>query len=453
MPTALSGALPSSSGVGGAAWLQRYTGALLNVFGAPQRVLVRGSGSRVWDADGVEYLDLLGGIAVNVLGHAHPLLTSVIASQQATLGHISNFFTSPAQVALAERLLALAGAPAGSRVFFANSGTEAVEAALKLARRAGNSADPVRPTVVALEQGFHGRTMGALSLTHKAAYREPFAPLPGGVEHIPAGDLAALRAAITDRTAALVLEPIQGEAGVLPLPAGYLREARRLTREAGALLILDEVQTGVGRTGRWFAFQHEPDLLPDAVTLAKGLGGGFPIGALITFGSVVSDLLGPGQHGSTFGGNPVATAAGLATLHVIEADDLLGNAARVGARLRAGLARVPGVTAVRGQGLLIGFDLADAPDSAPDTHPDTAPSSDPATPLAPAAVTAALEAGFVLNAPGPRTLRLAPPLLLTAEEADGFLAALPGILATARAATGTGSMPTDRLRPAQEEHP
>ncbi|WP_188668626.1 acetylornithine transaminase [Tersicoccus solisilvae] len=442
MPAELSGspASPVSGESTGAAWLERYTGSLLNVFGAPQRVLVRGSGSRVWDADGAEYLDLLGGIAVNVLGHAHPLLTSVVASQQATLGHISNFFTSPTQVALAERLLALAGAPEGSRVFFASSGTEAVEAALKLARRAGNGADPVRPTVVALEQGFHGRTMGALSLTHKAAYREPFAPLPGGVTHIPAGDLAALRAAITDQTAALVLEPIQGEAGVLPLPAGYLREARRLTREAGALLILDEVQTGVGRTGRWFAFQHEPDLMPDAVTLAKGLGGGFPIGALITVGPAVSALLGPGQHGSTFGGNPVATAAGLATLHVIESDDLLGNADRVGRHLRDGLARIPGVTEVRGQGLLIGFDL-DA-----DAHPASGAA------LAPAAVTAALAAGFIINAPGPRTLRLAPPLLLTAEEADGFLTALPGILDAARAATASSapSSGSARTEPAQE---
>lgn len=421
--------VPTAHG-GEAAWLDRYRGSLLNVFGAPQRVLVRGSGTRVWDADGKQYLDLLGGIAVNVLGHAHPLLSSVVASQQATLGHISNFFTSPAQVALAERLLELAGAPAGSRVFFANSGTEAVEAALKLARRAGNTADPVRGTVLALEQGFHGRTIGALSLTHKAAYRDPFAPLPGGVRHLPRNDVDALRDAMTDDVAALIVEPIQGEAGVHPLTPEYLAEARRLTRAAGALLIVDEVQTGVGRTGDWFAFQHEPDLMPDAVTLAKGLGGGFPIGALITIGERVSNLLGPGQHGSTFGGNPVATAAGLATLHVIESEHLLANADRVGTRLRDGLAETGGVTAVRGRGLLIGFDLdADLGDGA-----------------APAAVDAALAAGFIINAPGPRTLRLAPPLILTEAEADEFLSALPDILAAAR---NTGAA-AGRPEPAQE---
>ncbi|CEA07720.1 Acetylornithine aminotransferase [Arthrobacter saudimassiliensis] len=416
----------AGSGVGPAdeQWLDRYAGSLMGVFGTPQRVLVRGSGCTVQDADGREYLDLLGGIAVNALGHAHPALTAAVGRQLETLGHVSNFFTSPAQVALAEKLLKITGAPAGSKVFFANSGTEANEAAFKLARRNGAAAPgtdggadaaPARTRILALEGAFHGRTMGALALTAKAAYRTPFEPLPGGVDHLPFGDVDALRAAVDETVAAVILEPIQGEAGVRPLPAGYLQAAREATAAAGALLIIDEVQTGVGRTGRWFASEG---VLPDAMTLAKGLGGGFPIGALITFGERASGLLTPGQHGTTFGGNPVATAAGLAVLETIEAEHLLDHSATVGAGLRAALAAVDGVTEVRGEGLLIGFDL-DAD-------------------IAPAAVTAALDAGFIINAPGPRTLRLAPPLILTAEAAATFTAALPGILAAARAASSKG---------------
>lgn len=399
----------------GEEWLQRYSGSLLNVFGTPQRVLVRGAGCLVWDADGNEYLDLLGGIAVNALGHAHPFVTSVISSQLATLGHVSNFFTSPTQVALAERLLSLAGAGNGSKVFFTNSGTEAVEAAFKLARR---NSGPDRTRILALEGGFHGRTMGALALTSKQAYREPFEPLPGGVEHLPFGDLQALEAALDESVAAVVLEPIQGEAGVRPLSPEYLRKARELTSRVGALLILDEVQTGVGRTGRWFAHSTS-GITPDAMTLAKGLGGGFPIGALITFGSEVSDLFSPGQHGTTFGGNPVATAAALATLHALEAGDVLTNANDVGGFLRAELAVVPGITEVRGEGLLIGFDL-DGDHAA-------------------AAVQAALERGFIVNAPTPHTLRLAPPLILTRSQAQTFLDALPAILTAARTAAAPTS--------------
>ena len=400
-------------------WLQRYGSSLMGVFGTPQRVLVRGSGCTVWDADGKEYLDLLGGIAVNALGHAHPFLTSVISSQLATLGHVSNFFTSPAQVALAEKLLSLSGAPEGSKVFFANSGTEANEAAFKLARRnTGTAADGAASTngaanrtrIIAMEGAFHGRTLGALALTAKKVYRAPFEPLPGGVEHIPFGDVEALRAAVDDTVAAVFVEPIQGEAGVIPLPDGYLQAAREITTAAGALLIVDEVQTGIGRTGSWFASEG---VLPDAMTLAKGLGGGFPVGAMITFGERVSSLLSAGQHGTTFGGNPVATAASLATLHVIESTGLLAQVQNTGEHLRSALAAVPGVTGVRGAGLLIGFDLADE--------------------IAPAAVPAALEAGFIINATGPRTLRLAPPLILTTEQADSFVAALPGILAAASA--------------------
>lgn len=399
--------------------LARYTDSLLGVFGTPQRVLVRGSGVTVWDADGREYLDLLGGIAVNALGHAHPLITSVISSQLSTLGHISNFFTSPTQIGLAEKLLSLAQAPQGSKVFFTNSGTEANEAAFKLARRHGGTS---RPRIIALEHGFHGRSMGALALTYKPSYREPFEPLPGGVEWVPAGDAAALRAAVDDTVAAVIMEPIQGEAGVHGHPEGYLQAAREITREAGALLIFDEVQTGIGRTGSWFASapmtpaSPELPVLPDAMTLAKGLGGGFPIGAMLTFGDHASTLLDPGQHGTTFGGNPAATAAGLATLHAIESGDLLASVNRVSAYAEAKLAELDFVTELRAHGLLIGIDI-----SAPSGDLDAAPS------IAPAMVTAALESGFIINATGPRTLRLAPPLIITTEQMQQFIDALPEI--------------------------
>ena len=403
--------LVETTGHAGSEWLSRYSSSLMNVFGTPQRVLVRGSGCLVWDADGKEYLDLLGGIAVNALGHAHPFVTSVIASQLATLGHVSNFFTSPTQVALAEKLLELAHAPAGSKVFFSNSGTEANEAAFKLARRNTGTDGAKRTKVIALEGAFHGRTMGALALTAKEAYRAPFEPLPGGVVHIPFGDIAALEAAVDETVAAVFLEPIQGEAGVRPLPPGYLKVARDATSKAGALLILDEVQTGIGRTGKWFA-SEDAGIVPDAITLAKGLGGGFPIGALITFGEATSSLLSAGQHGTTFGGNPVATAAALATLHALESQNVLANATAVGEYLRSALAAIPGVTEVRGEGLLIGFDL-DAD-------------------VAPAVVQAALDAGFIVNSPGPHTIRLAPPLILTTAQADTFLAAFPAILQAAK---------------------
>lgn len=391
-------------------WLARYRDSLMGVFGAPQRVLVRGAGALVWDADGKEYLDLLGGIAVNALGHAHPFVTSVIASQLSTLGHVSNFFTSPTQIALAEKLLELSHAPAGSKVFFANSGTEANEAAFKLARAHGGKE---RPTILALEGGFHGRTMGALAMTAKAAYREPFEPMPAGVRHIAFNDIDALRAAMDDTVAAFVIEPIQGEAGVRPLSAEYLQAARELTREHGALLILDEVQTGIGRTGRWFA-GLETGITPDAMTLAKGLGGGFPIGAIITFGEAPSALLSAGQHGTTFGGNPVATAAALATLHVLESQDVLANVRTVSEVFATGLAEVEGVTDIRAFGLLIGFDLTGD--------------------IAAGVVAAALDAGFIINAPRPNTIRLAPPLNLTVEQARTFLDALPALIAAATAA-------------------
>jgi acetylornithine/N-succinyldiaminopimelate aminotransferase len=401
-----------------AAWTERYTHAVMDTFGPPQRVLVRGEGAYVWDADGTRYLDLLAGIAVNALGHAHPTLTAAISAQLGTLGHVSNFFGTPTQIALAERLLGLAGAPEGSRVFFTNSGAEANEAVVKMARRTG------RPRILALEGSFHGRTMGALALTSKAAYREPFEPLPGGVEFLPFGDTGALEAAMADDVAALVVEPIQGEAGVRPLPPGYLARARELTAAHGALLVLDEVQTGMGRTGTWLAFQH-PHLgggvLPDVVTLAKGLGGGFPVGAVVAYGERAATLLGRGQHGTTFGGNPVAAAAALATIGVIERDGLLAHVTEVGRRLREGIAAAghPLVAEVRGEGLLVAVELR-APESA-------------------ALAARALAAGFIVNPVTPSALRLAPPLILSADQADDVVAFLAADGRALGVSSGTSS--------------
>lgn len=402
--------------------LGEYKDHLLGVFGDPSLVLTHGSGVHVTDADGREYLDLLGGIAVNALGHAHPAWVAAVREQAGRLAHISNLFTSPQHIALAEKLLELTGVPEGSRVFFGNSGSEANEAAFKLARRHGaahpDSRGERRTRVLALDHAFHGRTMGSLALTAKEAYRAPFEPLPGGVTHIPA-TAEALERELDDTVAALIVEPIQGEAGVRPLPDGFLARARELTRAAGALLIVDEVQSGIGRTGAWLAgtAQLPAGQFPDAITLAKGLGGGFPVGAMITVGPEVSAVLTAGQHGTTFGGNPLAMAAALATLEVIEDQDLLGHAAAVGEHAASALEALEDVAAVRQQGLLIGVDLAqETPDEA----------------VAPAVVGAARAAGFILNATGPATLRLAPPLIITAAEIDTFVAALPDIVATAR---------------------
>ncbi|GAA3626720.1 acetylornithine transaminase [Kineosporia mesophila] len=395
------------TGQGSAQWMERYARSVMGVFGTPQRVLVRGEGAYVWDADGRRYLDLLGGIAVNALGHAHPFLVSAVTAQLATLGHVSNFFANPLQIALAERILELAQAPEGSTVFFSNSGTEANEAAFKLTRRTG------RTKVVAAQGAFHGRSLGALAMTWKPAYREPFEPLPAGVVHVPWGDVDALAAAVDDETAAVVLEPVQGEAGVRPAPAGYLAAARRLTRAHGALLVLDEVQSGVGRTGAWFAHQLAElnggeDVTPDVMTLAKGLGGGIPVGATVVYGTANTHLLNPGQHGTTFGGNPVACAAGLATLHVIERDGLLANAVTVGQRIEDGVVGHPLVSGVRGFGLLRAIQLTQ--------------------PVAATVASALLDAGFIVNPVAPDAIRLAPPLILTADQADSFTAALPAAL-------------------------
>ena len=385
---------------------ERYSGAVMNTFGPPVLALARGKGAHVWDADGKEYVDLLAGIAVNALGHAHPAIVEAVTTQLSTLGHVSNFFATEPQVALAERLLALLGWSDG-RVFFSNSGTEANEAALKLTRRTG------RTRLVAAEGSFHGRTMGALALTSKAAYREPFEPLPGEVTFVPYDDLAALEAAVDDTVAAVVLEPMQGEAGVVVPSPGYLAAAQRIAHEAGALFWLDEVQTGIGRTGAWFAHELVAGVHPDVVTLAKGLGGGLPIGATVARGGAAT-LLQPGNHGTTFGGNPVACAAALAVVDTIEADGLLAAVLPPGAHPPQQLTEQTGVVEVTGAGLMRGAELDG--------------------PYAAQAVAAARDAGFILNATGPSRLRFVPPLVITSEDLDALGAALPAILDTARAA-------------------
>lgn len=388
-----------------AAWLERYESAYMHNFGTPKRVLVRGEGCRVWDADGREYLDLLAGIAVNSLGHAHPDMVAAISDQVATLTHISNLYTSPWQVELSERLDAIVttnSPDTPARVFLCNSGSEANDTGFKLTRRSGRS------RIVAMEGSFHGRTVGAVSLTAKAAYREPFEPLPGEVVFIPFGDEDALAAAVDDRTAAVVLETIQGESGVVPAPEGYLQAARRITAEHGALLWIDEVQTGIGRTGSWLSYLGA-GITPDVVTLAKGLGGGVPVGACVATGPAV-DLLGPGSHGSTFGGNPLASRAGLTVLEVIERDGLLAQATATGEYLAERVMALghADVVEVTGTGLLRGIVLA--------------------RDIAPAVNDRALEAGFLINAPRPDRLRVAPPLIVTRAEIDTFVSALPSLL-------------------------
>ncbi|SFC80215.1 acetylornithine aminotransferase [Nocardioides terrae] len=381
---------------------QRYQGALMNTFGPPKLVLARGQGAHVWDEDGREYVDLLGGIAVNALGHAHPAIVEAVSTQLQTLGHISNFFASAPQIELAEKLISLVapGATEDAKVFFANSGTEANEAALKLTRRTG------RTHVVAMDGSFHGRTMGSLALTSKEAYRAPFEPLPGEVTFVPYGDVDALTAAVTDATAAVLIEPLQGEAGVVAPPEGFLAAARAIADEHGALLWFDEIQSGMGRTGHWLA-SHSAGVTPDIVTLAKGLGGGIPIGACIGLGRAAT-LFEPGNHGTTFGGNPVACAAALAVVRTIEDENLLEHVTVLGHKLRDGLAADPRVAEVTGEGLLIGVVLTE----------------DRAAEVA----AAALRAGFIVNNATPRRVRLAPPLVLTPDDAQAFLSAWPAIL-------------------------
>ena len=374
----------------------RWQEAMMDNYGTPPLGLVKGSGAVLTAEDGREFVDLLGGIAVNALGHAHPAVVDAVSQQIATLGHVSNLFIAEPPVALAELLLALAGRP--GRVLFSNSGAEANEAAFKLSRLTG------RTHVVATQGGFHGRTMGALALTGQPAKADPFRPLPGEVTHIPYGDADALRAAVTTATAMVILEPIQGENGVVVPPPGYLAAAREICTATGALLVLDEVQTGIGRTGHWFAHQAD-GVEPDIITLAKGLGGGLPIGACLAFGPA-ADLFTPGSHGTTFGGNPVCCAAALAVIRTIAGDGLLDHVKRVGEQLRRGVEAL-GLT-VRGSGLLLGIEL-DGPESA-------------------RLAGALRDKGFLVNPVQPAVIRLAPPLILSAEQADAFLTALKEVL-------------------------
>ena len=372
----------------------RFREAMFSYAPTPLAVLVRGEGARVWDDTGREYLDFLAGIAVNALGHAHPAFVEAVSRQAATIAHVSNYFASEPQLELAERLKRLTG---GDAVFFGNSGTEVIEAAIKVARRTG------RPRILALEKSFHGRSTGSLAITGKPALRAPFDPLLPGPEFLPS-TIDALEAAMGPDVAALVVEPIKGEAGVLDLPEGYLAAARELTARHGALLVLDEIQTGAGRTGDWFAFQRDlpAGRTPDLLALAKGIGGGFPIGALVAFGGA-ADILKPGDHGTTFGGNPLATATANAVLGEIERAGLVENARVLGGRMRAGLLALghPAITEVSGRGLLLGVGL---------TGPHAA-----------AVATRALELGLIVNAAAEDRIRLAPPLTIDAHDVDRFL--------------------------------
>ena len=390
----------------------RFEAALMGTYGVPPLALVRGEGCRVWDADGRQYTDLIAGIAVSSLGHAHPAVTEAVTRQVHAIAHTSNLFLHEGEIALAERLLALLAAD--GRVFFTNSGTEANEAALKLVRR---HQGPSRPVIVAADGGFHGRTMGSLALTGKESIRQPFGPFGVEVRFVPYGDAAALAGAVGPDCAAVFIEPCQGEAGVVPAPAGYLSAARQACDAAGALLVIDEIQSGIGRTGAWFAHQAD-GVMPDVLTLAKGLGGGLPIGACIGLGAA-GQALRKGDHGSTFGGNPVACAAALAVLATIESDGLLAQAAAVGGQLAAGLAGPvhPLLSGVRGRGLWLAALLA--------------------RPAAAAVEAACRQAGFLVNAVQPDAIRLAPPLILQAGQAQEFLAAWPAILdQAAEAAVG-----------------
>jgi acetylornithine/N-succinyldiaminopimelate aminotransferase len=385
----------------------RWEAVMMNNYGTPPVALASGDGAVVTDVDGKTYLDLLGGIAVNVLGHRHPAVIEAVTHQMSTLGHTSNLYATEPGIALAEELVALLGADAQTRVFFCNSGTEANELAFKLSRLTG------RTKLVAANEAFHGRTMGSLALTGQPAKQAPFEPLPGHVTHVPYGQVDALAAVVDDDTAAVFLEPIMGESGVVVPPEGYLAAARDITARHGALLVLDEVQTGMGRTGAFFAHQHD-GITPDVVTLAKGLGGGLPIGACLAVGPA-AELLTPGLHGSTFGGNPVCTAAALAVLRVLADEDLMRHAEVLGKSVRHGIESLghPLIDHARGRGLLWGMVLT-AP-RAKDTE------------------AAARDVGFLVNAAAPDVIRLAPPLIITETQIDSFIAALPGILDTAGA--------------------
>ena len=373
--------------------MKRWQKALQDNYGTPTIELVSGKGSLVKDSNGNTYLDFLAGIATNVLGHAHPAIVKSVTKQISTLGHVSNFYAHPNVLELAEKLQKLTG-DRSARVFFCNSGAEANEAALKLSRKTG------KYKVVATQEAFHGRTMGALSLTGQPSKRNPFKPLIKGIKHVPFGDSAAMKRAITKKTAMVIVEPIMGEAGVIVPPRDYLKNLRKYCDDNGALLVFDCVQTGMGRTGDWFGYEYS-GVKPDVITLAKGLGGGLPLGAMIALGSA-SKLFVAGDHGSTFGGNPVATAAALAVISAIEKEKILSHVDEVGEFLLAELALIPGVTEVRGAGLLIGLTLN--------------------APVAKALTKKCQELGALINAPGDSTIRIAPALNVSMKQAQKFVA-------------------------------
>ncbi|TFD88224.1 acetylornithine transaminase [Cryobacterium serini] len=377
-------------------WQDRFADSMMRTFSPPLAMLVRGEGCYVWDEKGTKYLDFLAGIAVNSLGHAHPEVVAAVTKQIGTISHVSNYFATPPQIELAERLKRLTGAGDTGRVYFCNSGAEANEAAFKLARLNNKGH---RSRIISLHDSFHGRTMGALALSGKPHMREAFEPVPGGVEHIDS-TVKALEATIDNTVAALFLEPVKGEAGVIDLPEGFLKRARELCTEHGVLLILDEIQTGIARTGAWFAYNHA-DILPDAVTIAKGMGGGIPIGALVTFGWA-SELFRRGQHGSTFAGNPLVTATANAVLGVIERDNLAANAARRGQQLREIILgfNSPLIDEVRGRGLLLGIGLTE--------------------PVALKLGASALAQGLIINAANETSIRVAPPLIVGDTELADF---------------------------------
>lgn len=383
--------------------IKRWNNSLQNNYGAPAIALVKGKGIVVTDADGNQYLDFLGGIATNILGHAHPAIVKAVTKQVATLSHVSNFYIHPNAVELAEKLAAMTG-DKSARVFFCQSGAEANEAALKLSRRTG------KVRIVAAQGAFHGRTMGALSMTGQPAKREPFLPLVKGVKHVPYGDIEAMRKAVTKKTAMVIIEPIMGEAGVIVPPADYLVQLRALCDAKGALLVIDAVQTGMGRTGDWFGYEYS-GITPDVITLAKGLGGGLPLGAMIALGKA-AELFQPGDHGSTFGGNPVTTAAGLAAIKFIESQKILKKVEAQGNYLIQELALIPGVTEVRGAGLLLGIEL------------ETLKAADIAT--------AMREAGVLVNAANATTIRIAPALIVTDAQIKKFVATFRKVISDAK---------------------
>ncbi len=374
-----------------------------NNYGKPSITLVKGTGILVTDADGETYMDFLGGIATSILGHAHPSIVKAVTKQVSTLSHVSNFYAHPNAIALAEKLTKMTG-DKNAKVFFCQSGAEANEAALKLSRRTG------KVRVVAAQGAFHGRTMGALSLTGQPSKREPFLPLIKGVKHVPYGDIDAMRKAVSKKTAMVIIEPIMGEAGVIVPPQDYLHQLRQICDKNGALLVIDAVQTGMGRTGDWFGYEYS-GIKPDVITLAKGLGGGLPLGAMIALGKA-ADLFQPGDHGSTFGGNPVTTAAGLAAIDFIEAKGILSKVERQGAHLIQEIALIPGVKEVRGAGLLLGIEL------------ESLKASDVSD--------AMRDAGVLVNAANPTTIRIAPALIVTDAQIAKFISTIRKVIADAK---------------------